>query len=89
LIRTLLRRCNTSIIANQDNSQQSSSNQITPSPYDISNIPSSLDPLFNLGSVIGSDLGNIASGSGSSRSCSTNLQPMMPQVIGQIPPPGW
>ncbi|CAG8595707.1 7468_t:CDS:10 [Funneliformis mosseae] len=84
-------RGSTSIISNHDNSQQSS-NQIThiqPSAYDINNIPSSLDPLFNLSSVIGSGMGNIASdsGSGVSASSSTGLQSMMPQVLSQIPPP--
>jgi hypothetical protein len=79
-------RGNTSVTANQDDSQlikQQSSEQVQPSPYDLSNIPSSLDPLFNLSSVIG----NIGSGSGSSGSASsTSLQSIMPPVLGPIPP---
>ncbi|RIA85642.1 PAS domain-containing protein [Glomus cerebriforme] len=78
---------NTSVSAEQDHTQLIKSSSETPSPYDISNIPSSMDPLFNLGGVMGSGMGNIGSGSGSSGSASSTSLSIMPQVLGPIPSP--
>ncbi|CAB4429682.1 unnamed protein product [Rhizophagus irregularis] len=77
----------TPVAANQDDTQLIKQQSTEPSPYDISNIPSSMDPLFNLSNVMGSNVGNIGSGSGSSGSASSTNLPIIPPVLGPIRQP--
>ncbi|KAG9294150.1 hypothetical protein G9A89_021509 [Geosiphon pyriformis] len=52
--------------ANVLSKQAETQSSIQSSPYDIANIPSSMDPLFNLGGVIGGPMPSISGPSGSS-----------------------
>ncbi|CAG8526995.1 7673_t:CDS:10, partial [Ambispora gerdemannii] len=74
-------------------SKQAEAQSLQPSPYDISNIPSSMDP-FNLSNVISSGLANMAAGrggvsggSGDGSNISGPLNPaMLAPMLGSINP---
>ncbi|CAG8598433.1 13265_t:CDS:10 [Ambispora leptoticha] len=93
----------------RDNSSESSTQQssnllgkqveaqpsLQPSPYDIANISTSMDPLFSLGSVIGGGLANMAAGAGGVGGDGVDgsnipgpstggINPMIPPMLGPI-----